>query len=141
MFEPVILTKPVVLIRGRYDDLPMIFYATYNKSTNTGTLRDDLTDYDWYCDFKYDVDDENPIFTLSSHTPDLNILVDNSTGTVTMQFDPDDTNLIEIPKSTTMDMPFRIVHFELKAVDASGRPYSVMLGQMRVYQKVTTSDE
>lgn len=141
VLQPAFLPKPFVVVRGRYHEIDLFFYLNYNKKTQTGTMRDLETEgYSFIADFRYDADSTtSPVFTIEGPGSPSEILVDG--GKVTMILDEDNTKLFEVDQSDTMNFPFRVIYFELKAIDSDGKKMAAALGTLNVYQNVTKSDD
>lgn len=140
ILKPAFLKEPFTIVRGRYHEIDLLFYESYNKKTGTGTLRDlEAEGMSFICDFKYDLDDPSAIFTIEGPSSPQGIIVDY--GKVTLILDQTNTELIISPTDNNIDFPLVRVYFELKAIDTSGRPMTAVMGICNVYQNGTRSDE
>lgn len=134
------LPQPITIVKGRKQEIPLHFYTTYDKTTGTGTY-ENLNDYNFICDFRYEPEDSAEIFTIEGPASPAEITLTND-GLVTLILNPDNTDLVEITTDRELNsFPFRPIVFELKAYNTDNEPFAIAMGVINVLQNVTRSDE
>ena len=138
ILTPTFLKEPFTVIRNRYHEINLYFYESFDHKTQTGVERD-MSIFDLVCDFKYDADDVNPVFTIEGPSSPASITI--SGGKVTLILSEEDTKLFSLSDENEADFPFRVVFFEVKGIDDQGRKQSLALGRLFVYKDITRSDD
>ncbi len=129
--KPCFIRNPFTLVKGRTNSIVLGFYESYDQKTGTGTGID-FTGYTFRCDFRYDIDDEDAVFSLES--PDGVIVGDNI---LTLAIPQELTTSIPMPTGTNLAFPFATLVAELVAIDEDDKEFSIAFLTVKLFERVT----